>query len=167
MNFGVTCDSHHAVNLRRECTACVARGPVIGFEYKSEASLGSLPLLHITTGVDAATGRPRVARGVIAMGNIAVGGVAIGGVALGLFALGGLSIGLLLALGGTALSLGVSFGGLAVGSVAVEGLAVGFSYAVGGAAFGPAVIDGQRCDEAARQFFSQWLGQGRLPPSCH
>ena len=62
------------------CTACVARRPVIGFEYKSEASLGSLPLLHITTGVDAATGRPRLARGVIAIGNcFRISGFLLGG----------------------------------------------------------------------------------------
>jgi hypothetical protein len=149
---------------RLVCRICMARGAVLGFEYQSRAGIGSWPLVHVCMGVDPATGRPKVARGVIAVGNISVGGVAVGGLALGLITLGGLSVGLLGAVGGAALGVGLSLGGLAVGSVAVGGAAVGFLYAVGGAAFGPAVIDGARCDEAARAFFARFLGS--LPPSC-
>ena len=149
---------------RLVCRACITR-PVYGFEYRSEISFGDFPLVHVCTGMDPVTQRPKVARGVIAIGNIAVGGLALGGVALGLVSVGGLSVGLLVALGGAALGVGISFGGLAVGSVAVGGLAVGFSYATGGAAFGGAIIDGARCDEAARAFFAQYL-PGVLPPSC-
>lgn len=29
--------------------------------------------------------------------------------------------------------------------------------AIGGGAFGPAVIDGRRCDEAAREFVRRWF----------
>ena len=59
------------------------------FEYRSAVTVGSWPLLHICAGVDPATMRPRVAKGVIAIGNIAVG----------VFALGGLSFGLITACG--------------------------------------------------------------------
>jgi hypothetical protein len=148
------------------CAACAGRGAVIGFEHRSEFAIGNLPFLHVCLGVDAATGRPKVARGVIAVGNVAVGIVALGGVAFGLLSLGGVAVGLLLALGGAALGVGVSFGGLAVGSVAIGGAAVGFVYALGGGAVGPAIIDGRHCNEAARQFFVEWFGRGFLPPSC-
>jgi hypothetical protein len=159
---------------RLVCTDCAARGvrPAYamggwygyGFEYKSEASIGGWPLVHVCSGVDPVTMRPRVAMGVVAIGNIAVGGLAIGGLACGLLGIGGLSVGLLFALGGLALGVGLSVGGLAVGSIAIGGAAVGFVYAIGGGAFGPAVIDGRRCDEVAREFFSRWLVS--LPRSC-
>jgi hypothetical protein len=151
---------------RLVCRTCVERGGVIGFEYKSRARLGTWPLVHIVLGMDPVTLRPRVARGVIAVGNVAVGVVAVAGLSIGLFTVGGLSIGALGAFGGLALGLGVSVGGLAVGSVAVGGAAVGFQYAVGGGALGRAVIDGMRCDHAARDFFAGWIGSRFLPPSC-
>jgi hypothetical protein len=43
------------------------------YEYKSEAELFGLPLVHIARGIDPKTGAPRVAKGIIAIGNIAVG----------------------------------------------------------------------------------------------
>jgi hypothetical protein len=151
---------------RLVCRTCVQSRAVLGFEYRSNASIGSWPLVHICSGVDPATMRPRVAKGVIAIGNVAIGVVAIAGLACGLVTFGGLSVGLLFALGGAALGFGVSMGGLAVGSVAVGGAAVGFSYALGGAAFGPAVIDGRGCDPAAWEFFRRWIGPGMVPPTC-
>ena len=132
--------------------------------YKSSTTIGGWPLVHVCSGVDPVTMRLRVARGVVAIGNIAVGVLAIGGVAFGLLTVGGASIGLLMAIGGAALGLGVSVGGFALGSVAIGGAAVGFIYAIGGGAVGPAVIDGMRCDEAARDFARRWLNM--LPPSC-
>ncbi len=149
---------------RLVCKGCSGQ-PLFGFEYRSEVSLGSLPFIHVCTGVDPVTRRPKVARGVIAIGNIAVGVVALGGLSLGFFSLGGLAIGILGAIGGAALGFGVSFGGLAVGSVAVGGAAIGYSYALGGAAIGPSIIDGRHCDEAARAFFAQYVS-GMLPPHC-
>jgi hypothetical protein len=149
---------------RLVCRACDTSS-IHGFEYKSEASIGTLPLVHICTGVDPVTRRPRIAKGVIAIGNIAMGVLSVGGVAVGLFSLGGLSVGLLAALGGAAIGIGVSVGGLAIGSVAIGGAAIGFSYAMGGAAFAPAAIDGMHCDEVARRFFEQYA-PGMIPPNC-
>lgn len=151
---------------RLVCKACVERGTVLGYEYKSSTTIGGWPLVHVCMGMDASTLRPKVARGVIAIGNMAVGGVAIGGLAFGLVTVGGLSIGLACAFGGAALGLGLSVGGFAVGSIAVGGAAVGFMYAIGGGAFGPAVIDGRHCDAAAREFILRWVGPSSLPPRC-
>ena len=148
------------------CRTCIQQQSILGFEFRSRASIAGWPLIHICAGVDPATMRPRVAKGIIAIGNIAVGVVAIAGLACGLVTLGGVSLGLLLAVGGLAVGLGVSVGGLAVGSIAFGGLAVGFVYAIGGAAFGPAIIDGRRCDPEVLDFVRRWLGSAALPPSC-
>jgi hypothetical protein len=148
------------------CRTCLQGRAVLGFEYRSSASIGSWPLVHICAGVDPVTMRPRIAKGVIAVGNVAVGGVAIAGLAVGLFSLGGLSIGLLAALGGLAAGFGLSIGGVAIGSIAVGGAAIGFVYAIGGGAIGPATIDGRGCDPAAAEFVRRWLGSGVLPPNC-
>jgi hypothetical protein len=151
---------------RLVCRDCLTRGGVLyGFEYRSAMTVGSWPLVHVCGGIDPATMRPKVARGVIAIGNIAVGAVALGGLACGFVSLGGLSIGLLFALGGGAIGAGYSLGGLAVGSVAVGGLAVGFKVAVGGVAFGPSVVDGRRCDPAALQYLRAWFGSS-VPRNC-
>jgi len=147
------------------CRACVRRG-IIGYEYKSAAAIGPWPFVHVCMGIDPATMRPRVARGVIAIGNFAVGVVALGGVAWGLIAIGGVTLGLLGALGGVALGLGLSVGGVAVGSIAVGGVAAGLVYAIGGAAVGPAVINGVRCDPDAAEFARRWLGTWLSLPSC-
>jgi hypothetical protein len=151
---------------RLVCRTCVERRPIMGFEYRSSATIAGWPLIHVCAGVDPVTMRPRVAKGVVAIGNVAIGAIAVAGVACGFVTLGGLSVGLLFALGGAALGLGLSAGGLAVGSIAVGGAAIGFSYAVGGVAFGPAVIDGARCDPEAADFLIRWLGSRMLPPHC-
>lgn len=151
---------------RLVCRGCLERRPVIGFEYKSKASFGSWPLVHICMGIDQVTGRPRIAKGIIAIGNIAFGAVALGGVAAGIISIGGLAIGALLALGGAAVGLGLSLGGLAVGSVAIGGLAIGHHIAIGGSTFGGSVIDATKCDASAADAIRQWLGSKVLPPHC-
>jgi zinc-ribbon domain len=115
------------------------------YEYKSEAELFGLPLLHIAQGVDPKTGALRVARGIIAIGNIAIGVVALGGLALGGITIGGASIGIF-ALGGFALG-GVTLGGVSIGALlAVGGLAVSTAYAIGGLALAPNFIGGNGAD---------------------
>lgn len=119
------------------------RGPVDrGFEYRSAATLFGWPLLAVTKGVDPATGKLRVARGVVAVGGLAVGGVAaglvsVGGVALGVVALGGVAVAAVAAVGGGAVGYR-AVGGAAVGVKAVGGVAVGREVVSGtGRAFGP------------------------------
>ncbi|HYE95837.1 MAG TPA: zinc ribbon domain-containing protein [Rubricoccaceae bacterium] len=112
-----------------------------GYEYKSKAHVFGWPLLHVTKGVDPATGRPRVARGVIAVGDVAVGALAVGGLAVGLFALGGMGLGFV-AIGGMALG-SYALGGIAVGvNWAIGGMAFSLGYAIGGLALAPHTISG-------------------------
>jgi predicted Ser/Thr protein kinase len=135
-----------------------------GFEYRSRATLFGLPLLHVATGIDPATGRARVARGIIAIGGIAQGVVAFGGMAMGGLTFGGMSMGVI-AFGGCALGL-VSFGGLAVAllaavgggaiaPIAVGGGAVGY-LAYGGGVVGVHPLGANASDEVARHFFAAW-----------
>jgi hypothetical protein len=146
------------------CPHCgIPSARMMGYEYRSEAAIGDLPLLHVAVGLDPATGRKRIARGVIAIGDIAVGGLAIGGVSVGLVSFGGVSIGFA-ALGGAAIGLGLALGGAAIGTVAVGGGAVGY-YALGGAAFGAHTVSGFGIDPVAVAFFRRWFPwvmRGRL-----
>jgi hypothetical protein len=140
-------------------------GPYTGYEYRSEANLLGLPLVHIAYGFDSETGRKRVAKGVIAFGDIAVGVIAFGGLsfgvislggcALGLAAMGGLAIGLVLAVGGLAIG-SLAFGGVALGGVALGGCALGY-YAYGGGAWGAHVCSGAGTDPVAVDFYNQYL----------
>jgi hypothetical protein len=139
---------------------------LFGYEYKSQATLWGLPLVHIAYGINPLTGRKRVAKGIIAIGDLAlgvfafggtaIGGLAIGGGAFGLIALGGGAIGLLLAVGGGAVG-GIALGGAAVGGVAIGGGAIGY-YALGGGALGAHPLGGNAQDPQAVEFFRSWLG---------
>jgi hypothetical protein len=148
------------------CVPCARKGYAIGFEYRSALAIGDWPLLHICSAIDAATMRPRPARGVIAIGPLAIGGIALGGCACGLVALGGLSLGLVAAVGGAAIGFGLSIGDLAVGAVAIGGCAAGLVHAIGGVAFAPSVISETRCDPQTRDLLLCWLGANWLPPQC-
>ncbi len=102
--------------------------------YRSNASLLGLPLIHVhTTGSMDGGARRTVARGwiavgdvafgvVLSVGGIAIGGISIGGIGLGLVSLAGVSIG------------GYAIGGLAIGFLAIGGLALAWQGALGGAA---------------------------------
>jgi hypothetical protein len=102
-----------------------------GGEYRSSLGILGLPLLCVSSGIDAATGRKRVARGVIAIGDIAVGVFAFGGIAIGGLTFGGMSLGLL------------AIGGMAAGGyLALGGMALSLAYAAGGAAIAPCSLGG-------------------------
>jgi hypothetical protein len=131
-------------------------GRGMGYEYMSETSLFGLPLVHIVSGLDPSTGRPRIAKGIIAIGNIAVGVLAIGGLSFGVVSFGGLALGLL-ALGGAAVGLLLALGGMAIGLVAIGGGAIGY-YALGGGAFGVHPLGGNVQDPQAVEFFKRFLG---------
>lgn len=114
------------------------------FEYRSKRTLFGMPLLHVTRGIDPATGRTRTARGFFAFGDKAVGVVAFGGQAQGVFACGGVSVGVvavggvavgLISWGGLALALLFALGGLSIGTLASGGAAIGWQ-AVGGTVLG-------------------------------
>jgi hypothetical protein len=123
-----------------------------GYEYRSSLEILGWPLIHITSGYDPQTGRPRISKGIIAIGNIAIGVLALGGLALGGFTLGGLSVGLL-AFGGLALG-GFTFGGMSLGVFfAVGGVAISAFYAIGGLALAPHFVGGNGTDSE----FLRWL----------
>jgi len=140
------------------CPHCgvALRGGLFGYEYRSQAELFGLPLVHIAFGLNIMTGRPRVAKGIIAIGNISLGVVAFGGVAFGGITLGGLAIGAV-SVGGAAIGVLLALGGLAIGLVAVGGCAIGY-YALGGAAFGAHCLGDNVQDPQAVDFFRRFLG---------
>jgi hypothetical protein len=126
-----------------------------GYEYRSERQLFGLPLVHIVNRMDPATGRPRVAKGIIAVGPIAVGGLALGGMSVGVLSLGGLSLGLV-ALGGLALGVLLAAGGGAVGYVALGGGVIGY-YALGGGGLAVHVLGGHaQTFEVFELFGTHW-----------
>ncbi len=139
---------------------------MFGFEFRSKWTLFGLPLVHIANGIDPATGRGRVAKGIIAVGDTAkgviawggkaYGGVALGGVAVGLIAIGGCNIGVICG-GGLGVALVVAFCGVAIAPVATGAVAVGY-YALGGAAWGAHALGGNAYDAAAERFFKPWIG---------
>lgn len=140
------------------CPHCGApRRPtaLFGYEYRSEATMFGLPLVHVAFGYDPFSGRPRIAVGVIAVGNIAVGLAALGGVVFGVLAFGGVAIGLA-AFGGVGVGVLLAMGGAAIGAVAIGGAAAGY-YAAGGAAAGVHTISAAAQDPAAIQFFERLL----------
>lgn len=138
------------------CGKPMRMGNLLGYEYRSQAQLWGLPLVHIATGLDPRTGRRRVARGIIAIGDAAVGGLAIGGTAFGVIAVGGLAVGLI-SLAGMAVGVLLAVGGMALGAIALGGLAIG-GIALGGGAFGYYAWGGNVQDPRVAAFFRQWLG---------
>ncbi|WP_395753460.1 protein kinase domain-containing protein [Prosthecobacter sp.] len=121
------------------------------FEYKSKRTLLGRPLVHVTKGIDPATGQKRTARGFFAFGDRAIGVVACGGYARGLFAFGGMAVGGvavggmsigLISWGGCALALLLAYGGLSLGLLAAGGIALGWE-ALGGYAAGVHACGGQ------------------------
>ncbi len=144
----------------RHCGQFLTGSPVRqsyqGYEYRSQAELLGLPLVHISFATNPETGRVKVAKGIIAIGSVAIGLLALGGVALGGLTLGGVSLGLI-ALGGVALG-GATFGGLSLvlwiavgglsvaGWLAVGGVAISLKYAIGGVAVAPHTISGLGAD---------------------
>ncbi len=132
----------------------LARPVMYGYEYRSQATMMGLPLLHIATDVDPYTGRARVAKGWIAIGNIAIGAIALGGITMGGLCIGGIGLGGIV-FGGVSMG-GVAAGGVALGYVALGGAAIG-CYALGGGALGSHVVSAGRQDPDAVRFFSRWL----------
>lgn len=128
------------------------------YEYKSAATVGGLPLVHINIGKTLGRFGLRQcrAKGIIAIGNMATGLVAVGGFAAGIVSIGGLCAGVL-SLGGLALGLLLALGGVSVGTIALGGSAIGYlalggcavgTFALGGAAVGQNVAIGEAAASA-------------------
>ena len=87
-------ECHHQISEQAlACPQCGAPFPArekwdgFGFEYKSEASIGDLPLVHISFKYRADR-RPVVAKGVVAIGQFGCGVVCIAQFGIGLFSIG-------------------------------------------------------------------------------
>jgi len=120
----------------------VAPAPARGRDYRTRQTLFGLPLVHVAWGIDPATGRPRVAKGIVACGPAAFGVIAVGFSAWGLFPCGLIAGGFwpvgLFAVGFAAVGLA------AAGFQAVGLLVVAFWHAVGLVAAGPSPIGLER-----------------------
>lgn len=122
------------------CPQCGAPRPALrewngeGYEWKSAATLGGWPMVHIAFGIDRA-GKVRIARGIVAIGQRAIGGFACGILACGIvscgvvcggvISLGVVAVGLLLACGVNAIAP-AAFGVVAMGAVVGGVSAVGW-----------------------------------------
>jgi len=115
------------------------------YEFKSEAEMFGMPLVHIHIGFGA-----KKAKGVIAIGNLATGLISIGLLSTGLISFGLLSLGLISA---GILSLGllistgtIALGGLAIGAVSIGIVSIGAvsigMYSLGAAAIATRVAVG-------------------------
>ncbi len=106
----------------------------LDYDYRSPVTWGGWPLLHISFGRDAATGKMRRARGIVAIGNHATGVVALGVFAFGLLSWGVISLG---ALASGVITAGlVSAGVLCAGLVASHGVVAVAPMALGVTAIG-------------------------------
>ncbi|HTA31636.1 MAG TPA: serine/threonine-protein kinase, partial [Candidatus Cybelea sp.] len=108
-------------------------GPSASRDYRTQQTIFGIPWVHVAWGTDPATGKPRVAQGVVAVGTVAKGVVAVGLEAYGVIATGLLAVGIA-PVGLFALGFFTS-GIFSVGIQAVGILAIGFS-AVGIVAIG-------------------------------
>jgi hypothetical protein len=122
-----------------------------GRDWKSEATLFGMPLVHVAYGRDA-QGRIRVARGFIAIGQFAIGFITIAQFGIGwIFGLGQAVFGTV-CIGQAAVGLLFGLGQLATGYAAIGQLAVGV-YVIGQAAIGEFVWSPSVRDPEAVAFF--------------
>lgn len=136
-------------------------------EYRSHRCIGTLPLVHFTSGRDPGTGRHVVARGIIAVGRIAVGGVALGQVSVGVVAIGQAAVGLLfglgqlatgvVAIGMLAIGLLLAIGQLAIALISIGQLSLGF-LSLGQLTVARHGWNMRHADPLAKAFFRRWLG---------
>src|ERR1035438_8181356 len=116
--------------------------PAGGRDYRTRQTLFGLPLVHVAWGIDPATGRQRVAKGIVAVGPVAVGVIAVGFSAWGLMPCG-IVAGGFWAVG--LFAVGLEAVGLAAAGFQATGLlALAFWHAVGLVAAGPAPIGLER-----------------------
>jgi len=121
-----------------------------GFEWKSAASVGEIPLCHIAFGRDS-KGKRRVAKGIVAIGQYAVGVITVAQFGVGILTLAQFGAGALFTIGQFALGYAV-IGQVAVGYYALAQIAV--------AEFGWSMYTR---DPEALEFFRSlpgWLGVG-------
>jgi hypothetical protein len=90
-----------------------------GYEWKSEAEIFGLPLVHVAIGWNTKTGRLHVAKGIIAIGQFGIGLVTIAQFGIGLLFAAGQFVGGTYAIGQFALGLVFGLGQFATGARAI------------------------------------------------
>jgi transcriptional regulator with XRE-family HTH domain len=91
----------------------------LNFEFKSNAMINGVPIVHVNIGKGL-----KKAYGIIAVGNFATGIISFGGIATGVISFGGISLGVISCAG---IAAGViAVGGISAGVLAVGGLAIGY-----------------------------------------
>jgi len=124
--------------------------PDWGFEYRTEAEIFSIPLVHVAVGRK--DGRLRVAKGVIAVGQFGIGLITVAQFGIGiLFGFGQFLIGLT-AVAQFAAAVLFGVGQFATGYVVVGQFAIG-TYALGQAAFAKYAWTAGRRDAEAVELF--------------
>jgi hypothetical protein len=88
-----------------------------GYEWKSEATILGLPLVHIAFGWDLKTGRLHVARGIIAIGQFGIGIITIAQFGIGILLALGQFVGGFVAVGQFALGIYFGLGQFATGAI--------------------------------------------------
>lgn len=145
----------------RFCPLCGAPHPArpewkgTGVDWKSEATLWGVPLVHVACGRDA-KGKLRVAKGIIAIGQFGIGLVTIAQFGVGLFfGFGQFVLGTAVV---AQVAVGVVFGlgQVAVGYCAIGQVVVGV-YALGQAGIAEYLWSTQRKDPEAVEFFGQMV----------
>jgi hypothetical protein len=142
-----------------ECGEIIATPPTHNpgeNEFRSNAKLFGIPLVHVVRGPDPSTGQLHWAKGVIAIGPLAIGGLAIGTIAYGGVALGVISFGLL-AVGAVAAGL-IAAGGVGLGVLfAAGGVAISIQVAIGGLALARHAMGGNRMDQEVFTILEQFF----------
>ena len=134
-------------------TSAIGRG--WGFEWKSSSMMFGLPLVHIAFGRDA-SGKWRVARGIIAIGQFAVGGIVFAQIgAAAIFGFGQIMLAPVV-IAQIAIGLVFGLGQIATGYVAV-GQVVLAVYGAGQTGWAEHLISSRFKDPEAVAFFNQWL----------
>jgi len=110
------------------------------YEYRSDASLFGLPLVHVVLGRHPETGRVGKAVGIVAIGRIAFGVLPIGQLAIGIVPIGQLALGVVFAVGQGAIAGYDAIGQLAVGSHFALGQFAAAASAIGQLAVGRYVL---------------------------
>lgn len=130
--------------------SALSRKPDWGFEWKSDASIGSFPLIHVAIGRK--NGKLRVAKGVIAIGQFAIGLITVAQFGVGiLFGFGQFILGTT-ALAQFAIAALFGIGQFATGFVAIGQFAVG-TYALAQIALAKHAWTPEFQDPAAVEFF--------------
>lgn len=127
-----------------------------GYEWRTEAEIFGLPLVHIAVGRERETGKFLVAKGIIAIGQFAIGVIAIGQFAVGLlFALAQFAVGFF-AVAQFALGLFFGLGQFATGFICIAQFGVG-DYVLAQVGYGKHVWSATIKDLQAFEYFNNLL----------